>query len=171
MQLFSASEKEKEAFPFLQQGGYIRGYLGQGSESGSLDVTEQKEGFSFGSESSGNLWPRCNELEHRKNLVAYHALMCELEQEVLNLLFECLGIDKSKLNSLTEHSVDSSILRLFHYTKSQRGNLGSALHTHWGLLTLVHSPDPSVKGLQIFHQNEWIDIQPSTTIWDISCKY
>ncbi|CAG8590438.1 8454_t:CDS:2 [Funneliformis caledonium] len=171
----------------IKSGGFTRGYIGMGGESGSHRL-EVKEAFSYGYEwdkseaKFENLLQGPNEwgnleillgIEWRKALNQYYNKMVSLSESVVKCLELALNIE------LKQHCVGGetiSLLRLFRYLpykhtdddKIENEKVGSSPHTDWGFLTLVSQLDNS-QGLQLFHDNQWWDIPNKQSSIVVNC--
>ncbi|KAI8854092.1 hypothetical protein BC829DRAFT_381279 [Chytridium lagenaria] len=143
----------KSAIP-IQPGGFTRGYVGVGGESGS-SALEVKEAFSYGYEwndnemtknplQGPNLFPESMAADGKQLLQQYSIFLLKWP----NLVEKCKGGETI------------SLMRMFkYYPYDQHGGaakedsyvpdvdrIGSSAHTDWGYLTLISSKTP---GLQI----------------------
>ncbi|KAF9180357.1 hypothetical protein BGZ51_006244 [Haplosporangium sp. Z 767] len=185
--LFALDPAEKALIPKIQPGGFTRGYVPLGGESGST-TKELKEGFSYGYEwtavdleakkaSTGlnglqgpNSWPSettLNVLDQghqnafKSTLQEFYLGVCEVAKELLKGISLALALPEDELAKYCSSSETISFMRLFHYLPyTNQGNasqIGSSAHTDWGFLTLILSPCETV-GLQLFHENAWHDV-------------
>ncbi|CAG8446824.1 3674_t:CDS:2 [Cetraspora pellucida] len=182
-QFFSLPEEKKNAIP-IKPGGFTRGYIGLGHESGSHRF-EVKEAFSYGYEWNPNEQPtnslqgrnKWGDLENilgeqwRNSLNKYYDKMVAIAGLVIKSLEMALGIE------LKSHCVGGetvSIMRLFKYYPynnevsvgdNKTENIGSSPHTDWGFLTLVLQQE-NVQGLQLFYDGQWWDVpsKPATVV-------
>ncbi|CAG8440663.1 13589_t:CDS:2 [Ambispora gerdemannii] len=156
----------------IKSGGFTRGYIAMGVESGSHRV-ESKEALSYGYEwnpsdkpsnslQGPNEWDNLDEIlgpEWRKSLNEFYSQMVFLAKLLVKGLEIALHLE---LQSYCTGGETISLMRLFHYfpysnEQNEVEAIGSSPHTDWGFLTLLLQPD-NVKGLQIFYDNEWRDI-------------
>ncbi|CAG8450862.1 8093_t:CDS:2 [Ambispora leptoticha] len=168
---FNLPETVKSNIP-IRSGGFTRGYIAMGVESGSHRI-EFKEAFSYGYEwnpsdkpnnslQGPNEWDNLDEilgLEWRNGLNEFYSQMVFLAELLVKGLEIALQLE---LQSYCAGGETISLMRLFHYFPySNEQNdveaIGSSPHTDWGFLTLLLQPD-NVQGLQIFYDNEWRDI-------------
>ncbi|CAI2186130.1 11475_t:CDS:10 [Funneliformis geosporum] len=185
-QFFSLPSDIKSSLS-IKSGGFTRGYIGMGGESGSHRL-EVKEAFSYGYEWENNeakfenLLQGPNEwgnlviklgTEWRTTLNQYYNKMVSLSELVVRSLELALNIE------LKQHCVGGesiSLLRLFRYfpykhtddDKSENEKIGSSPHTDWGFLTLVSELNDS-QGLQLFHDNQWWDIPYKQSSIVVNC--
>ncbi len=185
-QFFSLPSDIKSSIP-IKSGGFTRGYIGTGGESGSHRL-EVKEAFSYGYEWENNETKFENPLqgpnewgnlertlgtEWNKKLNQYYNKMVSLSELVVKSLELALNIE------LRQHCIGGetiSLLRLFRYfpykntdnDKSENEKIGSSPHTDWGFLTLVLQLDNS-QGLQLFHDNQWWDIPNKQASIVVNC--
>jgi len=158
--------------------GFTRGYLQIGSESGSPDLFERKEAFSYGFDEwdsfksikpsnpleGYNTWPSNEDnfsasqfrkeanLFYKDNIDAAVILSC--------LIGLSLGVPEETMKEkIISHSAERiSLMRLFHYLtpdeysyKEGKEIIGSSPHTDWGYLTLIFSTQV---GLEVSLENE-----------------
>ncbi|CAG8517272.1 7669_t:CDS:2 [Paraglomus occultum] len=185
-EVFSLPKEVKES-AYYRNGGFVRGYIPIGGESGS-ERMEMKEAFSYGYD-----WDKCdlppsvlspfsNSLEGHnqwgqlvdilgvkwKNvLIDYYAKMMQITKDCIKALEMAIGRDIQQTDKSGE---TISMIRLFHYFPHMNdGNMtGSSPHTDWGLLTLVLQPD-SPRGLQIYYDNQWWDVPPKPGSFIVNC--
>ncbi|KAJ3067092.1 hypothetical protein HDU98_009697 [Podochytrium sp. JEL0797] len=151
--LFAVDDCEKRA-SVVKNGGFVRGFLGMGDESGG-QALEVKEGFSFGSENHASFAPN--------KLLGPNVFPESLDEKYKKELAIALSENKALENCVAsiqdaESAAAVSLMRLFrYYPYSTAGNasepaiphidrIGSSPHTDWGFLTLILSKEP---GLQI----------------------
>ncbi|KAF4315323.1 hypothetical protein BBO99_00009449 [Phytophthora kernoviae] len=189
------TDETKAAIPVVQNGkGFTRGFIGVGKESGSAERVEVKEAFSYGYEwSEGktefanglqgpNVWPKTEDwaVENRQVLNEFFEKMTTASRAVAGKLSKILYGRAEFLDEFCQKGDTISIMRMFHYFPYERyagltgGNgslpenfqefIGSSPHTDWGFLTLIMQ-DP-VGGLQVFHDEKWIDVpyEPGTLV-------
>lgn len=182
--LFGLPQDEKAAIPLCQKEGFIRGFLSLGKESGSADLFEVKEGFSYGynlpKEAQGtnplegpNIWPRITgnsewSEKHQQVLETYFTTMSTVALQVSRILATALGQDEDEFISLCQNGDRISLMRLFHYFpqsfadefkasnphEQDKALIGSSPHTDWGFLTLILQEN--VPGLEVFTNGEWV---------------
>lgn len=159
--LFAMEQDQKESIK-VEEGGFMRGYIPFGQESGLLNkYFEPKEGFSYGySFDDRSDLPFTNALEG-ENIwpdEKYYA-----GKDVLKRMFDLstiisTNIMRSISASYRHHTKDElglvldggdriSIMRLFHYFAKNNDAvvgdrqidsiIGSSPHTDWGLLTVI----------------------------------
>ncbi|KAF0429169.1 Clavaminate synthase-like protein [Gigaspora margarita] len=182
-QFFSLPEEKKNTIP-IKSGGFTRGYIGLGNESGSHRF-EVKEAFSYGYEwdpneqptnslQGRNEWGNLQKIlgeQWRNTLNKYYDKMVAISELVVKSLEIALGVE------LKSHCVGGetiSIMRLFKYYpynneisagSDKSENIGSSPHTDWGFLTLVLQQE-NIQGLQLFYDSQWWDIpsKPATIV-------
>jgi isopenicillin N synthase-like dioxygenase len=164
----------------IPKGGFMRGYLPFGRESGLSTYFEPKEGFSYGFEWSGledvktnalhgdNVWPGDLGDSDRKGLQSLFALGVETAEDLATAIFLSL---RQRNNATDFHTYlddrgKTSVMRLFHYLArdalaigdevDNKVVMGSSPHTDWGFLTLILQDD--VGGLQFKYRDQWIDV-------------
>lgn len=164
---FKQSEDKKLLDIKEVKDGFVRGYVKIGAESGSPELFERKEAFSYGHDhwevnppdnslEGQNVWPSLSEntyvdfspeifrkeanLFYHDNVVAAKAISC--------LIGLSLGVDeKTMLEKIVNKSSERiSLMRLFHYLTQENYHkkgitnvIGSSPHTDWGYLTLIFS--------------------------------
>lgn len=181
--LFFMKKELKESIK-VEEGGFMRGYIPFGQESGLLNkYFEPKEGFSYGYSfddvdqsdipftnalEGDNVWP------DEKHFAG---------KDVLKLMFDMstrisINIVRSISASYKHHTKEDlglildggdriSIMRLFHYfaknnkaiigDRKDESIMGSSPHTDWGLLTVITQQE-QVGGLQAFYKGNWVDV-------------
>ncbi|KAF9390569.1 hypothetical protein CPB97_009008 [Podila verticillata] len=183
--LFALDTEDKAHIPKIKPGGFTRGYVPIGGESGST-TKELKEGFSYGYEWSEqdaeakknsfnglqgpNSWPapetvvqldRGQPGSFKGALDEFYLNVCDIAAGLLKGISLALDLPESELSKYCSSSETISFMRLFHYLPytdpSNASQIGSSAHTDWGFLTLILSPSKTV-GLQLFHENEWHDV-------------
>lgn len=171
----------------VNRGGFMRGYVGYGKESGLKQFFEPKEGYSFGytwnnsstfaNELQGsNVWPDGVNQSIVQNLTAMFSLSSTIaECIVTNLAIYYELITNSSLAIVVNGGDTISVMRLFHYFSvesdrvkrelgSGRTPIGSSPHTDWGLLTVILQ-EAGTLGLQMKKTHTdgsefWMDIPP-----------
>lgn len=165
--------------------GFTRGFIGIGEESGSAERIEVKEAFSYGYEwdsaktqfgnglQGQNVWPAAASADENKHwsdanrdvLNTFFKQMVSASRSVSKNLSQSLYAEASFLDGFCQQGDTISIMRMFHYFPYDKFGqsapdgfefIGSSPHTDWGFLTLILQDE--IGGLQIFHQNEWIDV-------------
>ncbi|KAF9927168.1 hypothetical protein FBU30_003448 [Linnemannia zychae] len=185
--LFALDTAQKSLIPKIQPGGFTRGYVPIGGESGSA-TKELKEGFSYGYEwpledlkakqASGSLnglqgpnaWPSQVALgmldqghsnAFKNTLEEFYLQVCDVAKGLLKGISLALALPEDELAKYCTTSETISFMRLFHYLpyadQGHTTQIGSSAHTDWGFLTLILSPCKTV-GLQLFHNNQWQDV-------------
>eukprot|EP00752_Nemacystus_decipiens_P012401 g10988.t1 len=123
---FSLPESAKTKVP-ARKGGFTRGYIGFGGESGS-HLLECKEAFSFGfpwpddqpptnALQGPNIWPDRDSLaeDWRDSMVSLFRLMVSVNEAVARGLSLCPDLGLQGLPSLCQGGDTISLMRLFHY--------------------------------------------------------
>ncbi|KAF9904061.1 hypothetical protein EC991_003094 [Linnemannia zychae] len=185
--LFDLNATQKAQIPKIQPGGFTRGYVPIGGESGSA-TKELKEGFSYGYEwpaedlkakqaadslnglQGPNAWPSQGSLEQldqghqnafKGTLQEFYLHVCDIAKGLLKGISLALALPENELAKYCTTSETISFMRLFHYLpyadQGHTAQIGSSAHTDWGFLTLILSPSKTV-GLQLFHENKWQDV-------------
>ncbi|CAG8526594.1 1994_t:CDS:2 [Acaulospora colombiana] len=175
---FDLSESIKKKIP-IKSGGFTRGYVGIGSESGSHRV-EIKEAFSYGYEwkegekptnpmQGQNEWGNLEQIlgeEWCESLRRYYNQMVHLTELVVNSLEVALGME---LKGYCKGGETISVLRLFKYfpyenkekEESTSEKIGCSPHT-------VLQPEDT-QGLQMFYDNQWWDIPSKPVSFVVNC--
>ncbi|KAG0268640.1 hypothetical protein DFQ27_006142 [Actinomortierella ambigua] len=142
--LFALDNAHKDTFPLIQPGGFTRGYVPIGGESGSK-TRELKEGFSYGYEwgpgaldqqkarqggrlnglQGPNAWPSeevLRELDNNKTpgafkeaLNGFYNHVCDVASALLTGISLAAGQPESTLAQYCGQSNTISFMRLFHY--------------------------------------------------------
>ena len=169
--LFDINPKLKQSYSAKSDSS--RGFILYGSESGSTQYFEHKEGFSYGyykwinkipqnDMESYNVFPPFTGNDEKKIKVSFEKLF-DIFIEISYILVKAYSIalydDENVLFNEFNGGETISIVRLFHYfsvkhedyldklRETTENYLGSSPHTDWGLLTLIIADDPS--GLQL----------------------
>ncbi|CAM9480375.1 unnamed protein product [Ascophyllum nodosum] len=183
---FSLSDDTKRKIP-VKKGGFTRGYVPFGGESGSQRL-ECKEAFSFGypwqedkpptnALQGPNIWPDSNDLapEWREDWISFFRLMVSVHEAVTRGLAMSADLGLEELPSLCCGGETISVSRLMHYFpysndpdggdgdpntlgSSAVEKIGSSPHTDWGLSTTIMQDGAG--GLQFLDQatQRWIDV-------------
>jgi isopenicillin N synthase-like dioxygenase len=155
-------------------GGFKRGYLGYGMESGST-LIEAKEGFSFGMSvkdplnklQGENVWPIGFPPESQASLLGLFSDLCNISLEILDMLSLSLGKDEHFLRNYCSRGDSISICRLFNYLSIDEAlqkfpgcpnYAGSSEHTDWGFITVIIVQDGQ-SGLELKKNNQWIPVK------------
>ncbi|KAF0686453.1 Aste57867_21730 [Aphanomyces stellatus] len=174
--LFQLPKSVKETYHRpASSDGFVRGYLGLGAESGSEDLFEVKEAFSYGYEWEGspqnplqgeNVWPTELASSHKAGLQHFYTDIAAVSDKVCRIASVALGKPPSHFSSFCTEGDTISIMRAFHYfpysimdgaSQTDAATfIGSSPHTDWGFITLILQ-DP-VGGLQLFHNDSWHDV-------------
>eukprot|EP00903_Cladosiphon_okamuranus_P015074 g13944.t1 len=130
---FSLPETEKRKVP-AEKGGFTRGYIGFGGESGS-HLLECKEAFSYGypwpddqsptnALQGSNIWPKSESLavDWRDSMVTLFRQMVSVNEAVARGLSLCPDLGLQGLPNLCHGGDTISLLRLFHYFPYGDGN-------------------------------------------------
>jgi isopenicillin N synthase-like dioxygenase len=138
---FDMPNEDKRAIPF-SSGGFTRGYIGMGEESGS-DRLEVKEAFSYGYEwrednkergtegnpmQGPNRWPSPISFpsSHRESLNGYYKEACRVSHAVTKGLALALGEKEEFLDKFCENGDSISLMRLFKYYPYSHGDAVAA---------------------------------------------
>jgi len=181
-----AIEKRKIA---IEKGGFTRGYIGMGEESGS-DALEVKEAFSYGypwekgrspenTLQGENVWPDPSVLPTgwRQVMEGLYAQMIRVSEALSSAFSLSYGKSEDYLAGYCKGGETVSLMRLFHYYPYQaadrdfpqsRERIGSSAHTDWGFLTLILQEE-GVTGLQFRQDDQWIDIPPVADTLMVNC--
>ncbi|CAK4148914.1 unnamed protein product [Aphanomyces euteiches] len=124
---FGLPEQVKEAYHrHTTTDGFVRGYIGIGAESGSEDLFEVKEGFSYGYEwdaakpptnplQGPNVWPTELDKPHQRELQTFYTDMVGVSNALCRALSRALDKPPSYLGSYCTEGDTISIMRSFHY--------------------------------------------------------
>lgn len=185
---FNLSSEEKNNIK-ISKDGIARGYIGMGEESGS-DALEVKEAFSYGYQWSSNQLlenslQAVNRWPDRKNIPAdwqqkmelLYAKMIEVAETLTSAFSLSYTNNENYLGDYCKGGDTISMMRLFHYFPYHKANekfpeqqnrIGSSAHTDWGFLTLILQ-EHHVTGLELFHNNEWIEVTPMEGALAVNC--
>ncbi|KAJ3332746.1 hypothetical protein HDU76_013231 [Blyttiomyces sp. JEL0837] len=174
---FLLSDSVKSRIP-IKKGGFTRGYIGVGGESGGSG-TEVKEAFSYGFNWPISLPPTNplqgpNVLPEEEHLPDFQTQIDTFYNSTVNVA-EAVTLCLSKAFNMPElptycgkGGATISLMRIFrYYPYAKIGNgafipdqdrIGSSPHTDWGFLTLILSEKP---GLQVSDVNgSWETVRP-----------
>lgn len=173
----------------VRPGGFLRGYIGMGEESGS-DALEVKEAFSYGypwpadilpknSMQGPNVWPTHENIpvEWQHSMEDFFSRMTAVAQSLVRAFSLGYGYQEEYLHSFCRNGDTISVMRLFHYFPYKMADqqfpayhdrIGSSAHTDWGFLTLILQQN-GVTGLQFFHDGDWMDIPPVPDTLLVNC--
>jgi hypothetical protein len=139
--LFDLDAEQKAHIPKIQPGGFTRGYVPIGGESGSA-TKELKEGFSYGYEWSEealkakqaggslnglqgpNAWPAQASLDQldqghkdafKGTLQEFYLHVCDIAKGLLKGISLALALPEEELSKYCTTSETISFMRLFHY--------------------------------------------------------
>ncbi|KAJ3263348.1 hypothetical protein HDU77_010878 [Chytriomyces hyalinus] len=159
----------------VKRGGFVRGYIGMGHESGGAAL-EVKEGFSYGDSAScassnkltgENIFPPSLSANEKEKAQDYYERCCAVARAISQGLAIALPDNPLLQQFSSENDArlakEISLLRVFKYFPYSAANsdnaphstsaaiphvdrLGSSPHTDWGYLTLIQSNEA---GLQI----------------------
>lgn len=168
--LFLLEQKEDVK---IKSGGFSRGYMAKGGESGSNKL-ELKEGFVYGynwdSDSllalesqrqrtrlhGNNVWPPGLPPNQRKLLCDFYTKASDICMALTRGVCFVLGVH---WDEFCARGREISLMRLFHYFPSPKESIqrldtiGSSAHTDWGFLTLILQD--LVGGLAYKEMGEW----------------
>jgi isopenicillin N synthase-like dioxygenase len=186
---FFALTPQQKLSVAIAPGGFTRGYIGLGEESGS-DALEVKEAFSYGfpwepgrpaanGMQGPNVWPDASWLSAgwRAAMDGYYAALCAIADGLARGFSLANGRDEHWLSAFCRGGETISLLRLFHYFPYGRADarfpdrhdrIGSSAHTDWGFLTLIVQ-QTDVSGLQVLHGGEWRDVAPLPGALVVNC--
>mmetsp|Transcript_28718 Transcript_28718/g.64168 ORF Transcript_28718/g.64168 Transcript_28718/m.64168 type:complete len:395 (+) Transcript_28718:35-1219(+) len=176
--LFALPQPEKETVP-IQPGGFTRGYVALGVESGTKNRLECKEAFSYGMDwepdprganalQGPNAWPASLDPVSRHSLLRFFNESARVSKQVAMGLADALGLQNSEsIAELCEGGESISLMRAFRYFPESHGScqdgaaasverIGSSPHTDWGFLTLILGDGGS--GLQIYRGGQWLEL-------------
>lgn len=177
--LFSMNKEAKDSIK-VTEGGFMRGYIPFGQESGLNTFFEPKEGFSYGhsfteddlpfqnSLEGENVWPDEEHFSARNTLKLMFSMSTRIATDIVRCVADSYKHHTERELGLTLEGGDRiSIMRLFHYfakdnkeivgDRDESSIIGSSPHTDWGLLTVITQQE-HVGGLQAFHRGEWLDV-------------
>jgi len=180
-QVFALPKSEKQKLP-ISGGGFTRGYVPLGSESGSATRLECKEAFSYGHEwrtrpgdataftnplQGPNAWPASLNDASRAALGAWYNASVGLSLLVASGLSDAMGLDGKAIRDLCDGGETISLMRLFRYVPEVSDDcadgapagterIGSSPHTDWGFLTLIYGDGGP--GLQVERAGEWHEL-------------
>ena len=185
---FDLSSEEKNNIK-ISKDGIARGYIGMGEESGS-DALEVKEAFSYGYQWNNNRplenslqainrWPQSKNIpgDWQQNMELLYSQMVEVAESLTRAFSLSYSNNENYLGDYCVGGDTISMMRLFHYFPYHKANekfpeqqnrIGSSAHTDWGFLTLILQ-EHHVTGLELFHDNEWIEVPPIHGALTVNC--
>ena len=165
----------------------FRGYMPLGVETtaGQVDAREQIEyaveqahstdkKFPYYERLRGtNPWPDCVQPSLRPAVLEYVDKVTAICDCLRQSMCRALGLDPSSLDDLFGSNEEPAhwVVKLVSYPAAAATTMGVGPHTDTNFLTLVLQDD--VGGLQIFHQNSWMDLTsvvPTTNSDDTSSR-
>ncbi|MGM0481628.1 MAG: isopenicillin N synthase family dioxygenase [Pseudomonadota bacterium] len=165
---FALSQAEKTAIA-MSTSRHFRGYnaVGQERTAGALDRREQFDWMneepsrqSFTADWEGligpNLWPE-NLPQLRHTLLAFTDAQTHIAIGLLRALCACLGVAADALDH-TFNNAPYTHSKIIKYPGSDVARQGVGAHKDPGYLTFVLQDQHS--GLQVEHENHWIDVKP-----------
>ncbi|KAJ3204258.1 hypothetical protein HK099_001222, partial [Clydaea vesicula] len=195
---FSLDEKIKKEIP-IKKGGFTRGYVPIGGESGS-ELFELKEAFSYGYNwdknksptnilQGENIWPYYqdqNNLCFQQVLETFFDEMIKCSLSLTKAFSLSLGFEEDYLKNFCVEGDTISLMRVFHYFPVQKGlvsenrlngTIGSSPHTVFEDINLFSDwgfltlilQQEDQIGLQIYHENKWKDIKPIKNCLFVNC--
>ncbi|CAM9628604.1 unnamed protein product, partial [Chrysoparadoxa australica] len=173
---FNLPDEEKRKIP-VKNGGFTRGYIGFGQESGSSSMLECKEAFSYGFDwlesqepenllQGPNIWPAKELLdqEWRQNMLDVYSTMVQLSAALTVSLARVAGVSSRSMEKLCQGGDTISLMRTFHYLPYEEEpgvqKLGSSPHTDWGWLTIILQDDAGGLEYQDRETKEWLKCDP-----------
>ncbi|KAI4310566.1 hypothetical protein MLD38_035535 [Melastoma candidum] len=94
----------------------------------------------------------------RKEVVAWNGHVKGVGEAVMELLSEGLGLDKGKFKELSFPDVRVFVGHYYPYCPQSDLTMGITSHTDPGVVTVLLPNE--VKGLQVRHDGEWVEIEP-----------
>ena len=186
---FFALPQDRKLAVAVAPGGFTRGYIGIGEESGS-DALEVKEAFSYGypwdpdrptqnSMQGPNVWPDPSWLSMgwRAAMEGCYEALCKIADGLARGFSLANEREEDWLSGFCRGGETISLMRLFHYFPYERAaerfpdrhdRIGSSAHTDWGFLTLIVQQD-DVCGLQVMQDGEWHDVAPLPGALVVNC--
>lgn len=187
-EFFSLTDVQKNAIA-VREGGFTRGYIGMGEESGS-DALEVKEAFSYGfpwengktpqnSMQGENVWPDTSAVPAgwQKDMLQFFAKTIQVAEGLTKAFSLSYGKEENYLGQFCKTGDTISVMRLFHYFPyraadhkfpEQQDRIGSSAHTDWGFLTLIVQEE-KVTGLQLHKDGQWFDVPPVKNTLLVNC--
>ncbi|KAI9362096.1 hypothetical protein DFJ73DRAFT_956866 [Zopfochytrium polystomum] len=177
-EFFALDDETKRAMP-VKSGGFTRGFIGVGKESGGT-ATEVKEAFSYGFAwpedvvpsnpmQGPNIYPQSLPATWRSTIDLFYSSMVSAALATTRCL--ALALNRPDLVSLCRGGDTISLMRVFKYLPRDEAvddldggeaiTTGSSPHTDWGFLTLIAANQP---GLQIQLPSgggtKWVTVKP-----------
>jgi isopenicillin N synthase-like dioxygenase len=177
-QLFALEDGIKKGVE-AKNGGFMRGYIGFGKESGLEEYFESKEGYSYGYQwpensifenllQGRNVWP--SEKDSNPDIETFSSMFSMSSHVAVSIMRALSSQFLRETNKVLDIDINGgdtiSIMRLFHYFtippayphSSLKKPTGSSPHTDWGLLTVI-TQEEGTDGLQIYLPSHgWTDV-------------
>eukprot|EP01024_Parvocaulis_polyphysoides_P018204 TRINITY_DN18032_c0_g1_i1.p2 TRINITY_DN18032_c0_g1~~TRINITY_DN18032_c0_g1_i1.p2 ORF type:complete len:320 (+),score=25.85 TRINITY_DN18032_c0_g1_i1:56-1015(+) len=107
-----------------------------------------------------NQWPDKSTLpKFRSTMEEYMSAMNQLGHKLLELLAVSLGMEKDYFRPMFDRPI--TLLRPLHYAADkaspEKGVFSAGAHSDYGMLTILATD--GVPGLQIYYQDEWMDVE------------
>lgn len=181
-QLFKLDESTKARFVNNDdRPGITRGFLPVGSESGS-DLYELKEAFSYSYNweivdneptnalEARNVWPS-NFTAGRKTLERYYKLCSDIMAAVARALVLTVDTIEADLERVVRSGETICLMRCIHYLSGSgdANETGSVPHTDWGFATLIGQTPDSEAALQVFIDDQYVNVAPVPGTFVINC--
>lgn len=180
-ELFSLDSNDKEKIK-VKEGGFMRGYIPFGQESGLLDkYFEPKEGFAYGypfedntvqsfsnALEGENVWPNESQFTGKDKMKLLFDMSTIIATNIVNSISASFKHHtKNDLGLILDGGDRISIMRVFHYIAKENKEvigdrednsiMGSSPHTDWGLLTVITQQE-EIGGLQALYRGAWMDV-------------
>lgn len=168
-EFFALQDEAKREVSVGSSGGFTRGYIAPGQESGS-NLYEAKEAFSYGFDlpatattlnglEGQNRWPSSLGVAWRRTMCDLFSQLCQVSMVIAKAVGLGLKGEESSLAEMCEHGARISLMRCFHYFPSRgEGETGSSAHTDWGFITVI-LPEPGKTGLELFFNGTWHSVR------------